>query len=1056
MALSSRRSLFFGLTTIPMQNRSAILIFTILLALACLYQLSFSYFTSEFENKAAVSAQGKVDSISTADGSLTPAAQDSLFDYYEARYIRQNGNEEIYPLLGYTYFDCEEKEIKKGLDLEGGMSVTLEVSIPEMIINLADNNKSESFRGAIAKAKDLQRTETDSYIDLFARAWSEDNEAGKLWQVFHTRDNKTKFPANISDDEVIEILKTEAEAAVANTEKILRTRIDKFGVTQPTIQRQQFSDRILVELPGAKDKERVRKLLKSTANLEFWELYDNTEMGQTLSAIDQRLSEVLFPEERAALIEEAEGESVDSLDVESVVDTTDTALEVDTTEVEEVIDDINDILDEDTAAVLDNQQEFSDADRGILSPLNSVLIPNIGQVEGGYQYIPGGELGYASKEDTARVNQLLGMPAAKEMLPLADRIKFRWGAQPVGDGLFPLYALKVTTRNGKPRLDGNAIVDARQDFRQFTGQAVVLMQMDSDGAKVWKAMTAEAASTQPKSCIAVVLDELVYTAPRVNEEIPSGNSEITVGGDTQDDAIREAVDLANLLKAGALPAPADIVDEQVIGPSLGKENIDKGLMSFLIALVVILFYMIFYYRGAGIVSDIALVANMFFLLGALASIGASLTLPGIAGIILTIGMAVDANVLIFERVKEELRAGAGLNAAMNKGYQKAYSAIVDANITTLFTALVLAFFGTGPIKGFATTLIIGIFTSLFSAIFLTRLIFSYRLDKKKPISFSSKMTEKLFTATDISFIPRRKIFYGISALIIIAGIGSFATRGLDLGVDFAGGRTYEISFEDQVSPDQVRDALDAVFIDADGRKASTQVKSIGTTGQKVKITTNYLIDSTADGADQMVDEALVKGLVNVGAFDSDSVESKKVDPTISDDFKYSSTQAIIFALMIIFLYIAVRFRRWQFGVGALVAMAHDVLVVLGLFSIFWGILPFSLEIDQAFIAAILTVVGYSINDTVVVFDRIREYLNERKRGGSKVVINAALNSTLSRTVNTSLSTFIVLFMIFLFGSDSIKGFTFALMVGVIVGTYSSLCIATPLVVDLTKKDEKEA
>jgi SecD/SecF fusion protein len=514
------------------------------------------------------------------------------------------------------------------------------------------------------------------------------------------------------------------------------------------------------------------------------------------------------------------------------------------------------------------------------------------------------------------------------------------------------------------------------------------------------------------------------------------------------------VDLSNLLKAGALPAPADIVDEQIIGPSLGKENIDKGLMSFLIALAVILMYMIFYYRGAGVVSDIALVANMFFLLGALASIGASLTLPGIAGIILTIGMAVDANVLIFERVKEELRLGAGLNAAIKKGYEKAYSAIVDANITTLFTALVLAFFGTGPIKGFATTLIIGIFTSLFSAIFLTRLIFSYRLDKKKPISFFSKLTENLFTNTNIQFVSRRKMFYDISAVIILAGVASLATRGLDLGVDFAGGRTYEISFVDQVEPEQVREALDVVFVDSDGNKAATQVKSIGTTGQKVKITTNYLIDSQADNVDGVVDQALVDGLKSVGSFDADKLESKKVDPTISDDFKTSSGQAIIFALIIIFLYIAVRFRRWQFGVGALVAMAHDVLLVLGLFSLFWGVLPFSLEIDQAFIAAILTVVGYSINDTVVVFDRIREYLNERRRGGTKAVINEALNSTLSRTVNTSLSTFVVLFMIFLFGSDSIKGFTFALMVGVIVGTYSSLCIATPLVIDLSK-DEAE-
>lgn len=1024
-----------------MQNRSAILTFTILLAVACLYQLSFSYFTSSFESKAKEYATFKLDSIvQVAEGGLVD--KDAEFDYYESQYIRQHGNEKLFPLFGDTYYDCESKEIKKGLDLEGGMSVTLEVSVPDMVINLADNNKSETFRAAITRAKDLQASSTDNFITLFGQAWSENNEQGKLWQVFHNRDNKAKFPANSSDDEILTILSDEAEAAVSNTEKILRTRIDKFGVTQPTIQRQQFSDRILVELPGAKDKERVRKLLKSTANLEFWEVYGNIEIGNVLLQADAKLSEALFPD----LQTESDSTSVsaDAADaVEAVVDST-----------LETADDAVDELLAGEDSLTTPEEELSDEDLKKRSPLGSVMQFNIGRTEaGGFQLFPRAELGFAAKEDTARVNEHLSNPAISDLLPPSDKIKFRWSAKSNEVGQFSLYGLKVSTRNGKPRLDGNAIVDARQDFRQANGQVVVFMQMDSEGAKVWKNMTAEAASTNPKSSIAIVLDEQVYSAPSVNEEIPSGNSEITVGGENREDALREGIDLANLLKAGALPAPANIVDEQIIGPSLGKENIDKGLMSFIIALVMILFYMFFYYRGAGLVSDIALVANMFFLFGALASIGASLTLPGIAGIILTIGMAVDANVIIFERVKEELRAGAGVNAAISKGYEKAYSAIIDANVTTLFTALVLAFFGTGPIKGFATTLIIGIFTSLFSAIFITRLVFSYRLDKKKPITFFSNFTKNWFSNVSYNWVGKRKIFYGISSVLVIAGVLSLFTRGLDLGVDFAGGRTYEIAFNEKINPQDIREALSGAFVDDAGAKASVEVKAIGTSGEKVKITTDFLINDNAENADARVDQALVDGLKGIGTFDQDNVESKKVDPTISDDFKTSSYEAILMALLVIFLYIAFRFKKWQFGAGALIAMAHDVLVVLGLFSILKGLLPFSLEVDQAFIAAILTVVGYSINDTVIVFDRIREYLNERKGGGRQVVINAALNSTLSRTVNTSLTTFMVLFMIFIFGSDSIKGFTFALMLGVVVGTYSSLCIATPLVVDLTK-DEK--
>lgn len=1022
-----------------MQNRSAILIFTVLLALACLYSLSFSWFTGSFEAKAGEYSEYKADSVFTSvDTEFSPSEQDSIGDYYETQYIRQHGNDELYPIIGLNYYDCEAQELKKGLDLEGGMSVTLEVSVPEMIVNLSDNNKSQSFQTAIADAKELQKASDEPFIDLFAQAWSSGNEPGRLVQVFHNRDNKDKFPNDLSDEAVIEILKGEAEAAVANTEKILRTRIDKFGVTQPTIQRQQFSDRILVELPGAKDKARVRKMLRSTANLEFWEVYENRELANTLLSLDGPLSQALYPD-----LPPLGADTTETAEVNDPSDSTATA--VDTTGVESETPD--------SAAVADMSPEES----RMRYPLSTVFSYNIDRTQGLIGQGP--VLGFTTKENREKVESLLAMKVAQDAIGYGDRLIFSWSAKPSENGFYSLYALKVNTRNGKPRLDGNSIVDARQDFDQVGGSVVVNMSMNAEGAKIWKNMTEEAAgnpgTTDDNKSIAVVLDDLVYSAPVVNSVIPNGSSVITMGGQDQEEALREAKDLANLLKAGSLPAPANIVDEQIIGPSLGKENIDKGMMSFLIALSVILAYMIFYYRGAGLVSDIALVANMFFLIGALASIKASLTLPGIAGIILTIGMAVDANVLIFERVKEELRAGAGVNAAINKGYQKAYSAIIDANITTLLTAFILLFFGTGPIKGFATTLIIGIFTSLFAAIFLTRIIFSYRLDNKKPVTFFSNMTKNWFTNTNFQFIAKRKMFYVLSAVVIIAGLGSLFSRGLDLGVDFAGGRTFVVEFDDQVDIDAVKSAVDTYFVDEEGKQAGTQVKKIGTSGQKVKITSNYMIGSDSDNVDEIVDEKLAEALAQVGPFNGESLESKKVAPTISDDFKTSATQAVLFALVIIFIYIAVRFRRWQFGLGALVAMAHDVLIVLGLFSLFYGILPFSLEIDQAFIAAILTVVGYSINDTVVVFDRIREYLSERRSGGSKKVINDALNSTLSRTVNTSLSTFIVLFMIFLFGSDSIKGFTFALMVGVIVGTYSSLCVATPLVIDLSKKDSEE-
>lgn len=1012
-----------------MQNKSAIWLFTILLSLACLYQLSFSWVTSGMEKEAAQEASYQLDSVLAENPSMELAAQDSVRRHYEEKYLKRNASKEIYPVLGYTYNECKEKEINLGLDLQGGMSVTLEVSIPELVVNLAGDPGNEGFRKAIEESIDRQEESQEDFITLFSRTYNELNPDGKLAAVFHSRDNKTLFPREATNEEIIAILRNEAQVAIDNTEKIIRTRIDKFGVAQPTIQKQQYSGRILIELPGVKDKARVRKVLQSTANLEFWETYDNSKVAPLLSEIDAVVSNTLYPNAKEEL-------AADTAKTEE-----ETAAE--DNELLELLDDSTAVEETANDSLLENEPTISDELRRKLNPLFSVLQlaaysdPNTGQ----FTLMEGCVVGFTNVADTAEVNRYLGLKQVRTLIP-AD-MRLLWGAKPTENGVLSLYAIKETTRNGKAPLDGSVIVDASQDFN-YKGEIEVVMQMNADGASTWAKMTAANVGNP----IAIVLDNAVYSAPFVQGEIPNGRSTISMGQGTRAEQLTEAEDLANILKAGALPAPAKIVDESVVGPSLGQKNIDAGLMSFIIALIVILAYMIFYYRGAGIASDIALVANLFFLIGALASLQASLTLPGIAGIVLTIGIAVDANVLIYERIREELAIGKSLKSALTEGYRKAYAAIIDANLTTLLTAFVLAAFGTGPIKGFATTLIIGIFTSLFSAIFITRLIFTWRLENHKKISFYSKFTQGLFKNTNIAFVANRKKFYVISSVVIIAGIVSFATKGLNLGVDFTGGRTYTVKFEEVVPQEDVKSALGNVFIAEDGRNLTPEAKTFGAANQ-LKITTNYMVSKNGQEIDELVEGKLNEGLRSLG-IDYTIMESRKVDPTISDDIEASAFLAIFFSLIVIFGYIIFRFRKWQYGLGALAAMFHDVIIVLSLFSIFYGILPFSLEIDQSFIAAILTVVGYSINDTVVVFDRIREYLGIRKRDKMSVVINDALNSTLSRTVNTSVSTIVVLLTIFIFGGESIQGFVFALLIGVVVGTYSSLYIASPLVIDLGK------
>ncbi len=973
-----------------MQNKNAILLFTILLSLATLYTLSFNWAANNFEEEAANYGAYVADSLQ-GTGEITESEWSSTQDQAAREFLRDSANAEIYPVFGHTYREVIEQELNLGLDLQGGMSVTLEVSIPDLFIALSDYSSNETFRQAISAAKAAQRTTQGlTYVDLFEASWKDLNGASEnpieLWRIFHNMESKDLFPAQSTEDEIFAILRSESTTAIDNTESIIRKRIDQLGVAQPNVQKVS-GGRILVELPGIDDRQRARKQLKSTANLEFWETYFNDEIIQRLDAANTAIATANDPSLFGA-----------SAPADSA---------------------------------LTDEQKLAKI------PLFRYLQPELQRRSA--------VVGYAAVADTNRVNDLLRRPEAR--MALRNDLRLLWEAKPT-QTFAALYAVKDESRKGKAKLSGKSIVDARVSYDEI-GDVVVSMTMDSEGASIWGRMTTECAADNQRA-VAVVLDGLVFSAPSVQSAITSGRSQISFGSDQSlEQKMLEANDLAGLLKAGSLPAPARIVDEVSVGPQLGEENINSGLSSFVIALAVILLYMIFYYNGAGLVSNLALIANLFFLIGALASLGAALTLPGIAGIVLTIGMAVDANVLIYERIREEMRGGKGLMMAVKDGYSKAYSAIIDANITTLLTAFVLYSFGSGAIRGFATTLIIGIFTSLFSAIVLTRLVFFSRLDKKKSIAFSSNMTKDWFTKINVNFVGNRMKFYILSGVIVIGGLASLMTKGLQYGVEFSGGTTFDISFEDEIDVQQIRESL-AVAFTVEG-KVGNPIVQTKDSDAKLRVMTNYMIDNQDPNQDELIQSALAEGLAVAGVgYTID--QYNKVDSTISDDFRNGAKNATIFSLLIIFLYIFFRFRKWQFGMGALIAMVHDVIIVLSCFSILSGILPFTMEIDQAFIAAILTVIGYSINDTVVVFDRIREYIGlYGSKRDDQTVMNDALNSTLSRTINTSLSTFVVLLTIFLLGGDNIKGFVFALMVGVVVGTYSSIFIATPSVLDFSKE-----
>ncbi len=1012
-----------------MQNKGAITLLAILLALASIYQLSFTYFTKSVNNDAKEYAQGDFKK--------------------ELAYLDSMSSQPIYPVLNYTLRECQEREINLGLDLKGGMNVTLEVSVIDVLKALSSYSKDTTFLAAIKKAKEMQQNSQEDFITLFGQAFKQIDPNASLAAIFATYENKGVIEATTPDEEVLAFIRSETNSAIENSFEVLRNRIDRFGVAQPNIQRLETAGRILIELPGIKDPERVRKLLQGTASLEFWETYENAELYQYLLDANKVIKDLndaknkLVEEGDSAFVAEAKTESTDTNQTEQLsllADLeTDTTGNNDTSETVSLIEQLeSDTAEKDTA--LSANQWMEDY------PLFALLRPS--QSNDGQLY-PGPSIGAAHYKDTAKVNEYLSIKKVKEVFP--KDVKFFWTYKPIKaqDGTFTDYyqliAIKVTSRDGRAPLDGKVITQARAVFGQNSANAEVSMQMNGEGASIWAKLTKQNIGKS----IAIVLDGYVYSFPNVNNEIKGGSSSIT-GGFT----INEAQDLANVLKSGKLPAPARIIEEAIVGPSLGDEAINSGLMSFLIAFIIVMLYMIFYYsRRAGLVADIALLANLFLIFGVLASLQAVLTLPGIAGIILTIGMSVDANVLIYERIKEEIAAGKGLKLAVSDGYKNAYSAIIDANVTTLLTGIILYVFGTGPIKGFATTLVIGILTSLFAAIFITRLIFVSLLNKNKKLTFSTKITENAFKKLNINFIQKRKIYYVISSLIVVAGISSLFISGLNYGIDFKGGRTFVVRFDEDVNTTEVSKALQAVF------NKSAEVKKFGADNQ-VKIATKFMIDSDNPDADQIVEEKLYEGLKPLlGGIDMDTflsehrMSSQKVGPTIADDIKVASVWAIAISLIIIFLYILLRFRNWQFGLGALAALVHDVLVVLGLFSILYPFMPFSMEIDQAFIAAILTVVGYSINDTVVIFDRIREYVGLYKKRSRTEIFNTALNSTISRTMSTSLSTFLVILAVFVFGGEVIRGFTFALLIGVVVGTYSSLFIATPIVYDTIKKDE---
>ena len=992
-----------------MQNKGFVKVFAVLLTLVCMFYLSFSFVTRHYNSKAAEYAGGD------------PVKESSYLDSLSTQKV----------WLGYTLKECREMEISLGLDLKGGMNVVLELNVADVIRSLSNNNQDENFNKALDLAYENQVTSQKDFIDLFAEEYKKLDNGARLSAIFSTFELKDKITPQSSDAQVIAVLKEELKSAIDNSFNVLRTRIDRFGVVSPNIQRLETAGRILVELPGVKEPERVRKLLQGSANLEFWETYNLPEIYQQLVAADNMLATILKSDDTAAV-----GSDTTAIEATEEVVADNAAAET-TNDADSLLAKIGE--DKPEAQAAKSMEEFAKQ-----HPLFAVL--QINQYNG--QLAPGPVVGIADKKDIAKINEYLNMKQVKDILP--RNLSLKWGVKAIDEKeqYFYLYAIKMTNRDGTPALGGDVVTDANADFVQQAGRSEqqVSMTMNAEGAKAWARLTKENIG----KAVAIVLDDMVYSAPNVQVEITGGRSQIT-GHFTPE----EAKDLANVLKSGKMAASVHIVQEDVVGPSLGQEAINSGVISFVLALILLMFYMCAFYGVLpGLIADGALVLNIFFTMGILASFQAVLTLPGIAGMVLTLGMAVDANVLIYERTKEALRAGKSLNKAIADGYSNAFSAIFDSNLTSIITGVVLFYFGTGPIRGFATTMIIGLFASFLTAVFLTRIVYEALLakDKLKNVTFTTSITKDLLTNPKINFLAARKVGYLIPAGIIVLGAISMSTIGLNNGIDFTGGRNYVIRFAQDVKTDEVRNLLDAQL---DG---SVSVIQIGTPDQ-VRVSTNYKIEDNDPAIDQEIENKLFEGVksllpegTTLAQFTDQYIQSsQKVGPSMADDIKNAAFLAVVFAMFCMAAYILLRFRDISFSVGAFASVAVTTLCIISFYTLLWKVLPFSMEVDQTFIAAILTIIGYSINDTVVVFDRIRETIGLYPKRDRYQVINDALNSTLSRTFNTSLTTLVVVLCIFILGGATIRSFTFAILLGIIIGTYSTLFVATPIAYELQKK-----
>ena len=994
-----------------MQNKGFVKVFAVLLTLVCLFYLSFSFVTRHYNSQAEAYAAGD------------PAKESAYLDSLSTQKV----------WLGYTLKQCREMEITLGLDLKGGMNVVLELNVADVIRSLSNNNKDENFNKALDLAYAHQAGSNKNFIDLFADEYKALDSNARLSSIFSTFELKDKITPQSTDAQVVSVLKNELQSAIDNSFNVLRTRIDRFGVVSPNIQRLETAGRILVELPGVKEPERVRKLLQGSANLEFWETYTLPEIYQQLVAADNMLASLLNKE----VVTEA-----DSTKTAEAANEVKPAAAEGTTEADSLLAEIGQ-KDEEAAAATQSMEEFAKQ-----HPLFALL--QISQYNG--QLSPGSTVGLAMAKDMEKINEYLNIKQVKDLFP--RNLSLKWGVKAIDEKeqYFELYALKTSSRDGSPALGGDVVTDANADFMQQGGRSeqMVNMVMNAEGAKAWARLTKENIGKQ----VAIVLDEMVYSAPRVNDEITGGRSQIT-GNFTPE----EAKDLANVLKSGKMAASVHIVQEDVIGPSLGQEAINAGVISFVIALVLLMVYMcMFYGMVPGLIADGALVLNIFFTMGILASFQAVLTLPGIAGMVLTLGMAVDANVLIYERTKEELRAGKTLSKAIADGYGNAFSAIFDSNLTSIITGVVLFYFGTGTIRGFATTMIIGLGANFLTAVFLTRIVYEALLakEKLKNVTFTTSVTKDLLTNPHVNFLGARKKGYLIPLAIVIAGAISMSTIGLNNGIDFTGGRNYVIRFDNSVHTEEVRDMLNTQL---DGKVSVIQ---IGTADQ-VRVSTNFKIEDSDPTVDQEIESRMyegVKSLLPEGTtleqFTDQYIQSsQKVGPSMADDIKNAAILAVIFSMICMAAYILLRFSDISFSIGAFASVATTTLCIISFYTLLWKILPFSMEVDQTFIAAILTIIGYSINDTVVVFDRIREVIAIYPKRDRYQVINEALNSTLCRTLNTSITTLVVVLCIFILGGATIRSFTFAILLGIVVGTFSTLFVATPIAYELQKKKIKK-